>query len=163
MTHSPRTLVAGIGNIFLGDDGFGVEVVRRLNERPALDGVSIVDFGVRGVDLTYALLDGYDRVILVDAAPRGRAPGTLYVLEPDLAKLGEFAPASLEAHSLVPTQVLSMAQAMGATFRVLRVVGCEPAQLPVGDDVQVGLSPPVAAAVEGALALIDELLEAPCA
>src|SRR5688500_6947559 len=99
---SSRTLIAGIGNVFLGDDGFGVEVVRRLSARPARDDVSVVDFGIRGVDLAYALLDGYDRVILVDATLRGRAPGTLYVIEPDLAGLGGSGPRSLEAHGLVP-------------------------------------------------------------
>lgn len=161
MTMPSRTLVAGIGNVFLGDDGFGVEVIRRLCERSKRDDVCIVDFGIRGIDLTYALLDGYDRVILVDAAPRGGAAGTLYVLEPDLAGLDVSAPNSLEAHSLVPSQVLLLAQGMGAVLRFVRVVGCEPARVPLDDDICVGLSPPVAAAVEGAVALVEELLEAP--
>lgn len=160
---SPATLVAGIGNIFLGDDGFGVEVVRRLTERPARQDVRVVDFGIRGVDLAYALLEGYDRVILVDAVARGGAPGTLYVLEPELPELGDAAPTSTEAHGLVPTQALSMAQAMGARLPFLRVVGCEPGQLGADDDIQVGLSPPVAAAVPGAVGLIVELLEVPYA
>lgn len=160
MTASSRTLVAGIGNVFLGDDGFGVEVVRRLSERSARSDVTIVDFGIRGVDLTYALLDGYDRVILVDATPRGRAPGTLYVIEPDLTRVGGAEPTRLEAHGLVPTQALAMAQAMGGRLRHVRVVGCEPARVPAGDDVEVGLSPPVAAAVEPAVALLEELLKA---
>ena len=80
----PRVLVAGVGNIFLGDDAFGVEVVQRLARRPLPAEVRVVDFGIRGLDLTYALLDGYETVILVDAAPRGGPPGTLYVLEPDV-------------------------------------------------------------------------------
>lgn len=160
MTTS-RTLVAGIGNVFLGDDGFGVEVVRRLAERPARDNVRIVDFGIRGVDLTYALLDGYERVILVDAAPRGGTPGTLYVIEPDLSGHSGALPQSLEAHGLVPSQVLSVAQAMGGRLPFVRVVGCEPARVPGDDDIEVALSPPVAAAVEPAVALIEELLEAP--
>ena len=82
MTRPARILIAGIGNIFLGDDAFGVEVARRLVRRRLPDGVRVVDFGIRGLDLTYALLDGYEAVILVDAAPRGGPPGTLYVLEP---------------------------------------------------------------------------------
>ena len=157
MTPS-RTLVAGIGNIFLGDDGFGVEVVRRLAARPAREDTHVVDFGIRGLDLTYALLDGYDRVILVDAAPRGRSPGTLYVLEPEL---GALAPQGLEAHGVVPTDALATARAMGASLPWLRVVGCEPGRMPGGDDVEVGLSAAVAAAVEGAVDLIVDLLEAP--
>src|ERR1700758_4827464 len=79
----PRILVAGVGNIFLGDDAFGVEVVQRLARRALPDGVRVVDFGIRGLDLVYALLDGYETVVLVDAAPRGGSPGTLYVLEPE--------------------------------------------------------------------------------
>ncbi len=154
-----RTLVAGIGNIFLGDDGFGVEVVRRLAERPAREGVSVVDFGIRGLDLTYALLD-YDRIILVDATPRGRAPGTLYVLEPDLTQLDGSEIPSLEAHSLVPERALTIAQAMGGRLRFVRVVGCEPAEVPGAEDISVGLSPPVAAAVDGAVKLVEGLLEA---
>jgi hydrogenase maturation protease len=161
MTTSSRTLVAGIGNVFLGDDGFGVEVVRRLSEHPSRTNVSIVDFGIRGVDLTYALLDGYDRVILVDAAPHGRAPGTLYVIEPDLSGQSGPLPQGLETHGLVPVQALAMAQAMGGRLSFVRVVGCEPAHVPAGDDIAVGLSPPVAAAVEPAVSLIEELLEAP--
>jgi hydrogenase maturation protease len=156
-----RTLVAGIGNVFLGDDGFGVEVARRLAERPAKPDVHVCDFGIRGVDLTYALLDGFERVILVDAAPRGGAPGTLYVIEPDLALLGRGEPVGLEAHRLDPARALAMARSMGAALRYVRVVGCEPARIPDGDDVDVGLSREVAAAVDEAVALIEELLEVP--
>lgn len=154
-----RTLVAGIGNVFLGDDGFGVEVVRRLAEQPAGDGVCVRDFGIRGLDLAYALLE-FERVILVDAAPRGGTPGTLYVIEPDLAALGD-ADAAPFGHALVPTRALAMARAMGGRLRFVRVVGCEPAHLPDPDDLAVGLSPPVAGAVDGAVALVRQLLEAP--
>src|SRR3954462_334859 len=80
----PRLLIAGVGNIFLGDDAFGVEVVQRLARRPLPEGIRVVDFGIRGLDLAYALLDGYEATILVDALPRGGPPGTLYVLEPEL-------------------------------------------------------------------------------
>ena len=160
MTISARTLIAGIGNVFLGDDGFGVEVVRRLFARPPREDVRIVDFGIRGLDLSYALLDGYERVILVDAAPRGGAPGTLYVMEPDLSQLEQSAPRTLEAHDLVPSRALAMAQTMGANLRFVRIVGCEPAHIPGGDDIDVGLSPCVTAAIEPALALIEGLLEA---
>jgi hydrogenase maturation protease len=160
MSGLSHTLVAGIGNVFLGDDGFGVEVVRRLSERPPRDDVTVVDFGIRGIDLTYALLDGYQRVILVDAARRGGAPGTLYLIEPDLSELSRSGPTSLEAHGLIPTQALSIAQAMAGRLPFVRVVGCEPAQVPTDDQIEVGLSPPVAAAIEPAVALIEKLLEA---
>lgn len=157
---APRTLVAGVGNVFLGDDGFGVEVVRRLAERPAREDVSVVDFGIRGFDLTYALLE-YERVILVDAAPRGGTPGTLYVIEPDLAGLGDAGACAALGHGLVPARALAMAQAMGARLRYVRVVGCEPARVHDGDEIAVGLSPPVAGAVDGAVALVEDLLERP--
>lgn len=84
-----RILVAGIGNIFLGDDGFGVEVVRQLAQRDLPEGIEVVDFGIRGVDLAYASLDDYDAVIFVDTAPRGGAPGTLYLIEAKLEDDGE--------------------------------------------------------------------------
>jgi len=153
-------LVAGIGNIFLGDDGFGVEVVRRLAERRPRTDADIVDFGIRGLDLTYALLD-YARVILVDATPRGRAPGTLYVLEPDLSRIGDADGAcSLEAHGVVPERALAMALSMGGHLEYVRVVGCEPGQVPEGDDISVGLSGPVEAAVDRAVDLVETLLHA---
>ena len=80
-----KILVAGVGNIFLGDDAFGVEVARALSGRPLPEGVTVKDFGIRGFDLAYTMLDAWDTVILVDALSRGEAPGTLYLLEPDLA------------------------------------------------------------------------------
>lgn len=83
MTGAARTLVAGVGNIFLGDDGFGVEVARRLAAEPLPEQVEVADIGVRGVHLAYQLLDGYDTLVLVDATTRGGAPGTLYLIEPD--------------------------------------------------------------------------------
>src|SRR5262249_15201119 len=110
----PRILVAGVGNIFLGDDAFGVEVARRLARRPLPPEVRVVDFGIRGLDLTYALLDGYETVVLVDAAPRGGPPGTLYVLEPEPGEppAGEAGPL-FEMHSLDPVKVLRLAAALG--------------------------------------------------
>ena len=155
--NATRTLVAGIGNVFLGDDGFGVEVVRRLASRVARDDVAVVDFGIRGIDLTYALLE-HDRVIFVDATRRGRAPGTLYVIEPTVAPAG--GASTVEAHGLVPERALATAFAMGGRPSYVRLVGCEPAQFPEGDEVLVELSAPVAAAVDGAVTLVEELLEA---
>lgn len=155
--NAERTLVAGIGNVFLGDDGFGVEVARRLAERPRRDGIDIADFGIRGFDLALALT-GYERAILLDAAARGGAPGTLYVIEPDLAAIGVTGPRTVEAHGVVPERALGMAAALGGRLRFVRIVACEPAALPQGDDVIVALSAPVAAAVDAAVALVEELL-----
>jgi hydrogenase maturation protease len=155
----PRVLVAGVGNIFLGDDAFGVAVAGRLARRPLPDGVRVVDFGIRGLDLAYALLDGYEAVVLVDAAPRGGRPGTLYVLEPDR---GEAPPADgpppVEAHSLDPATVLRLVAALGGRVGRLLVVGCEPQ--PSGDleEMSSGLSPPVRAAVDEAVPLIESLV-----
>ena len=153
-------LVAGIGNIFLGDDGFGVEVAQRLSARARPDGVTVADYGIRGYDLAYALVRGADHTILVDACPRGEAPGTVFVLEPHLAELDapEAGPAVLDAHDLNPFHVLRLARSLGAELKQVVVVGCEPATLgpPEG---QMGLSEPVQAAVDNAVTLIEELIE----
>jgi hydrogenase maturation protease len=156
----PRVLVAGIGNIFLRDDAFGVEVAQRLARRPLPEGARVVDFGIRGLDLAYALLDGYEAVLLVDAAPRGGAPGTLYVLEPELPGPDDPAGAGplVEAHALDPVKVLRLAAAMGGQVGRLLVVGCEPGPFDEAGDVQVGLSDPVRAAVDEAVPLIESLI-----
>src|SRR5271165_333708 len=126
--NEPRILVAGIGNIFLGDDAFGVEVVRRLSRRKLPDYVRVADYGIRGLDLAYALLDDYDAAILVDAASQGAEPGTLYVLEPETGEAdGGPQTALVEAHGMNPMRVLEMVRAMGGRPRRVLVVGCEPA------------------------------------
>ena len=145
-----RILVAGVGNIFFGDDGFGVEVSRRLSERALPEGVQVKDFGIRGLDLTYALLDGWDAAILVDALPRGGDPGTLYVIDP----AADAGPPVLDPHAMHPARVLSMARELGGTPPILRVVGCEPG---AAEEMQMGLSPAVAAAVDAACALVEQL------
>ena len=151
-----RVLVAGIGNVFFGDDGFGVEVVRRLSARPQRDGVQVTDFGIRGLDLAYALADGYDAAILVDAAPRGGAPGTLYVLEPAVPEVP--IGALTDTHSLEPTKILGMVRTIGGRLPVLRLVGCEPAAA-ADEDMTMGLSAPVAAAVDEAVNLVEALVD----
>jgi hydrogenase maturation protease len=153
----PRILVAGIGNIFLGDDAFGVEVAQRLACRALPEEVRVVDFGIRGLDLTYALLDGYEVVILVDAMPRGGAPGTLYVLEPDRGETAGDNSVPMETHNLDPVKVLRLAGAMGGKVGRLLLVGCEP--LWTGDeDMPDGLSDPVRASVDEAIGLIESLV-----
>jgi hydrogenase maturation protease len=153
-------LIAGIGNIFLGDDAFGVEVLRRLMQQPLPDNVHAVDFGIRGYDLAYAISDGYDAVILVDACPRGGQPGTLYVIEPKLDSLATRNPApQLDGHSLNPARVLESVLALGGPLPRIRLVGCEPATFGSDDQPQMGLSLTVAEAVERALPLVLSLID----
>lgn len=157
--QKPSILVAGIGNIFLGDDAFGVEVARRMAGLELPASVRVADFGIRGFDLAYALQDGYETTILVDACPHGEAPGTLYVIEPDLKALDgpDAAPATVEAHAMNPMNVLRMAKAMNIEVKNVLLVGCEPETLG-GDEGQMGLSPPVEAAVDEAVKLVESLV-----
>lgn len=148
-------LVAGIGNIFLGDDAFGVEVVKRLATRELPAEVRVADFGIRGFDLAYALQDGYETIILVDAYPHEQAPGTVSLIEPDLSKLEESGAAAVDAHSMNPQNVLRMAQSMGGLkARRILLVGCEPESLG-GEEGRMGLSEKAAAAVEEAVRMIE--------
>jgi len=155
----PHILIAGIGNIFLGDDAFGSEVARRLIVRQLPDEVRVVDFGIRGFDLVYALLDGYEVTIFVDATPRGGEPGTLYTIEPDLSELNDAAGegAMVEPHGMNPLKVLGMVKSMGGEFKRILLVGCEPSPLE-SEDGQLGLSEPVQAAVDEAIRMIESLV-----
>ncbi|HEY3594058.1 MAG TPA: hydrogenase maturation protease [Polyangiaceae bacterium] len=140
-------LVAGVGNIFLGDDGFGVEVARRLAMDPP-NGAKVVDFGIRGVQLAYELLDGYRGLVLVDALSRGEPPGTLYVFQPELS--GEVPATFVDAHGLDPASVLSMMRMLGGSVQRAIVIGCEPESL----DERMGLSAPVERAVDEAVRVV---------
>ena len=155
----PRILVACIGNIFLGDDGFGVEVARTLSQRTLPDAVLVGDFGIRGFDLVYALMDGYEVTIFVDAAPRGERPGTLYVIEPDLSELEQLDAQQIlvEPHGMNPLKVLRMARSMGTDFKKILIVGCEPATLGP-EEGQMGLSDPVAAVISDAADMVESLV-----
>ncbi|MCC5579068.1 hydrogenase maturation protease [Microtetraspora sp. AC03309] len=149
-----RVLVAGIGNIFLGDDGFGVEVVRRLDQVEVPAGVDVVDFGIRGMDLAYALQRDYAAVLFVDAAPRGEAPGTLTLLEPRLSDEGGV---PVETHGMDPVQVLRLARELGRIPPRVLVLCCEPTSVLRGtpdEDVLVELSPPVRAAAGEAARMV---------
>jgi len=152
-----RILVAGIGNIFLGDDGFGVEVVRRLMDRNLPEEVRTVDFGIRGLDLVYALQDGYETTILIDAFPHGQPPGTISVVEPDASEIAATPNNPVEPHSMHPLNVLRMARGMNGGLNRALLVGCEPADLG-GDEGSMGLSEPVEAAVEEAVMLTAKLV-----
>jgi hydrogenase maturation protease len=157
---SPAILVAGVGNIFLGDDAFGVEVARSLATRQLPQSVLVKDFGIRGFDLAYTLLDPWNTVVLVDALPRGEAPGTLYLLEPNLDGLGTSALAAMEMnpHGMDPVRVLNLAASMGTISAQVLVVGCEPHDFGEELEGRMGLSPPVQAAVEGAAKMVEELV-----
>jgi hydrogenase maturation protease len=156
-TAAPRILVAGIGNIFLGDDAFGVEVVRRLATCELPANVRVTDFGIRGFDLAYALLDGYDTTILVDACPRGEPAGTLYVIEPDVNNLGGPEQVSPEAHSMNPLNVLRMAASLGGPLKRVLLLGCEPGTLGP-EEGQMGLSEPIEAVIDDAVKLVQSLV-----
>ena len=151
-------LIAGVGNIFMGDDAFGNEVARRLAERPPSLGVRVVDFGIRGLDLAFALMDDYDATIIVDATSRGGEPGTIYVIEPDVSELDEMA-AALDTHSMDPLRALALARSMGAKLKNIRIVGCEPETFEPGDEGPPGLSRNVAAAVDPAIDVINSLIQ----
>src|SRR3954452_13108378 len=155
-----RILVAGIGNVFLGDDGFGVALADRLARRALPDGVEVVDYGIRGMDLAYALHDGWDAVLFLDATPRGRAPGTLYVIEPDLADL-EHLGRAVDAHGMDPVMVLGLAQALGGPLPRVLVVGCEPPSGMRGgeEDAAAATGEPVRAALDEGVRLVESLLE----
>jgi hydrogenase maturation protease len=152
-----RILVAGIGNLFMGDDGFGVEVAGRLLRSELAAGVHVEDYGIRGMDLAFALKD-YDVAIFVDATPRGEPPGTLYVIEP---QLDDEEPAAPEGHGMDPVKVLALARALGDPLPRILVVGCEPATRMTGeeDEVVAELSEPVRAAVDDATRLVEKLIE----
>jgi hydrogenase maturation protease len=154
-----RILVAGIGNIFHGDDAFGVEVAQRLLRRTLPSEVRVVDFGIRGFDLAYALLDGYDLVILLDATSREGAPGTVYTVEIDpQAPVGLDGPKiSVATHGMNPVRVLQLAQSMGGFNSRMLLVGCQPETLGSEEEGQMGLSDTVSAVVEAAADLVEKL------
>ena len=143
----PRILVAGVGNIFLGDDGFGPEVIRHVAELP--DGVRVVDYGIRGMHLAYDLLDAWDALVLVDAVPDRGHPGKIRVFEADPESRD--APVGLDAHGMDPAAVFASLRALGGTPPRTIVVGCEVAD--IGDGI--GLSAPVRAAIPDAVRAVE--------
>ena len=142
----------------MGDDAFGVHVIQNLQRHRFPQCVRVVDFGIRGIDLVYALMDEPELAILIDAAPRGQPPGTLYVIEP---QLDDGAPAQhvpMEAHSMDPAKVLAMVQSLGGKAGRVLVVGCEPTPMDPDTDMQMDLSGPVRAAIEPAARTVIELV-----
>lgn len=155
--QKPRILIAGIGNIFLGDDGFGVEVARRLAQRGLPAAARVVDFGIRGFDLACALQDAYETTILVDAFPHGQTPGTVSVVEPDLSQLDSMEASGIEGHGMNPLNVLRVAKALNASLNNILLVGCEPETLG-GEEGHMGLSKTVEAAVEEAAEMVVSIV-----
>ena len=159
-----RVLVAGIGNIFLGDDGFGVEVAQALGRRPQPAGVHVVDYGIRGFDLAFAMLDGPDATILVDAMPRGGAPGTVYLVEADLEENADPSAAAdhgqgaFQGHAMTPSAVLTLVRTLGGRARNVFVVGCEPESFGPENEGRMGLSETVTAAVPVAVTAVERLV-----
>jgi hydrogenase maturation protease len=158
MNANDRILIAGIGNIFFGDDAFGVEVIRELTKSPLPKGVKAVDFGIRSYDLAYAIMDGYGATILVDITARGEPPGTVYLIELDQEKIGDLEGAVPDGHSLDPVAVLRLTQSLGGQIERLYLVACEPAVLET-EDGRIGLSEPVQAAVPEAIRTIRRLVD----
>ncbi len=149
-------LVAGIGNIFFGDDAFGSEVARQMMKTHWPNGVTVEDFGIRSYDLAYALMDGCD-AILIDVVSRGEAPGTLYLIELDLENPGALRTAIPDAHSMTPVTVLEMVRNQGGTPGRLYLLGCEPSVME-SEDGEMGLSEPVRAAIPYAVERIESLI-----
>jgi hydrogenase maturation protease len=155
MMHERQILVAGVGNTWLRDDGFGGEVARRLRERPVPGGVSVADFGTGGLDLAYEVMRGYDALVLVDVSRQGGRPGTLYVMSVDEADVAA-APTDgemIDPHGMDPQTVLRFVRMVGGWPGRVVVIACEPV---VVDDVGLGLSREVEAAVDGAIELVLE-------
>jgi hydrogenase maturation protease len=155
---SGRTVVAGIGNVFRRDDAFGVEVVRRLAAGGVpVEGVEVVDVGLRGVHLAYDLLDGCDLLVVIDVAPLGRPPGTVHVIEVDAAAVSAAGPATVvaDAHRMTPETVIAFVHALGGRLGRVVVVACEPQELGEG----VGLSDPVATAVDPAVRAVRHIVQ----
>lgn len=160
MNEVRRVLVAGIGNIFQGDDAFGVSVIHKLSLIGLPECVRLMDIGIRSIDLGFALMDGYELTILVDATARGGEPGTVYTIEirPEDIPDGEDEESVVNSHGLDPVRVLTLAKNMGAQFRRILLIGCEPLVLDHDESGYIGLSPVVEASVETAAETIRELV-----
>lgn len=149
-------LVAGIGNIFLGDDGFGPEVLRHVPQQLAGPRVRLRDYGIRGMHLAYDLLDGWEALVLVDALPSSGSPGRLHVFEADHETLPDTA--RLDAHAMDPAAVFASLSALGGAAPYTVVVGCEVADV----DERIGLSDTVAAAVPAAVQAVGDVVGRLC-
>jgi hydrogenase maturation protease len=157
-TAMRRVLVAGVGNVFLGDDAFGVEVIRELLRRPTPAHVTVKDFGTRGLDLAYTLVDGFDALLLIDTVQRGDMPGTLSVISPDFERNQAGEELLGPGHGVDPCRVFGLVRALGGSPPLTRLLGCEPFAFGCDEQPMLELSPAVRDAVTRALPLIDQLL-----
>ncbi len=146
-----RILVAGVGNILRGDDGFGPAVTELLGHLP--EGADVVETGTGGIALLQELMVGCDGLVLIDACDRGAEPGTVFVLEPTVSP-GEHVP---DVHLANPDRVLSMAKTMGFLPDLVRIIGCQPEDV---DELCQGLSPCVQRALPYAVERIEEIVDA---
>ena len=157
-TMKKRVMIAGVGNMFMKDDGFGGEVIRRILHKEFPEGVEIKDFGTGGLKLAYDLMKGYDALILLDASARGEQPGTLYVIEPNENEVdGNLENGTIiDPHGSDPATVLKFVKSVGAWPGKVLIVACEPQNT---DDFEIGLSAPVSAAIDKAIELVQEIVE----
>lgn len=162
MSARPRVLVAGIGNVFLGDDAFGVAVVERLTKRTLPESVRVADYGIRGFDLSFAMLEDWETVVIVDAASRGGVPGTLYVIEADVEAEGVAArpdnQSGFQGHLMTPAAVFALVRSLGGSPRRVLVVGCEPESLGPENEGRMGLSDTVLRVVPAAADCVERLV-----
>ena len=158
LTREKQILVAAVGNMWLGDDGFGGQVAKLLQERSLAPGVQVVDFGTGGLDLAYEVMRGYDALVLVDVSRQGGEPGTLYVMEADEDSIeGEIEDgAVIDPHGMDPRTVLRFVKAVGGWPGKVVVVACEPAQV---EEMRVGLSEQVAAVVGKAVEVVEQQID----
>jgi len=160
-TEKKKILIAGVGNVLLGDDGFGVEVANRLMAHPDIpDWVNVIETGIGGMSLVQELMYGYEALIIVDAYARGGTPGELYLLEPVLPDLSDLAPSQLrdyfaDTHYATPIRALSLLAQVAAAPPTIRILGCEPVEL---EDMKIGLSPVVETAVGKAVEMVTLLM-----
>jgi hydrogenase maturation protease len=164
MSSGPRVLVAGIGNVFLGDDGFGVEVVRHLSKRVLPDGVRVTDYGIRGFDLAFTLLEEWDTVIIVDATSQGGGPGSLYVIEADVeaeaaAAQPDHDQGGFQGHLMTPAAVFALVRSFGGKPGRVLIVGCEPESLGPENEGRMGLSDIVSGVVPAAVERVEHLVK----
>lgn len=150
-----KILIAGVGNLLRGDDGFGVRVVQRLAERPLPEGIRVVETGVRGLSLVHELMEGYDACIIADAADHGGKPGSLHLFEPEWPRPGAVHSQPIDPHQVDPSQALILASAVGVAPMKVYVVACQPAEIREFTD---GLTPPVEQAVDEAIRMVERLL-----
>lgn len=149
-----RVLVAGFGNLLLGDDGFGIAVLRALGAEPLPPEVETMEVGTGGMELVFGLMSGCRKLIVVDVVRRGHPPGTMYVFRPSEADLALAPDQSIDPHFAEPTRAMKMAKKLGYLPEDVTVVGCEPGSC----ELDLTLSPPVREAVEQAAGKIREVL-----